>query len=217
MCAALSLGTAFSAGVYASQTFNSILMRTRLRELIGPALFEATFVVLGVVIAYLANEWREKRVHREDAAAAKRAIVAELTGNRAAAKASLAYHTTLLDTLRKLQRANVAPTIQVFTRGFMSPAQLGATAWEVASQTGVLNHMAYADMLRFSHVYAEQRRYDLQSTGVSSVIYTELYRAGPMEMAKSGLGISSLIGTFQYRERALVALYDSVITESSKR
>jgi len=186
-------------------------MRTRLRELVGHALFEASFVVLGIVLAYLANEWREKRVHRQDAAAARNAILAELSQNRDTARASLTYHTALLDTLGKLRRANSAPTMGVFSRGFMMPAQLSATAWEVASQTGALNHMAFADMLRFSHVYSEQRRYDTQSAGVSSVIYAELYCAGPMEMATSGTGIASLIGTFQYRERSLVALYDSVL------
>jgi len=36
-------------------------MRTNLRELAGPALFEATFVVLGVVLALAANEWRMTR------------------------------------------------------------------------------------------------------------------------------------------------------------
>ncbi len=34
-------------------------MRRNLRELAGPALFEATFVVLGVVLALAANEWRQ--------------------------------------------------------------------------------------------------------------------------------------------------------------
>lgn len=187
-------------------------MRSRFRELLGPALFEASFVVLGIVLAYLANEWREKRVHRQDAEAARAAIVAELKENRNAAASSFTYHRGLLDTLGALQRANIPATIRVFTRGFMSPAQLGATAWEVAAQSGALNHMAYSEMLRFSHVYAEQRRYDAQTAGVSSVIYSELFRMGPMEMARAGIGLSSLIGTFEYRERGLVALYDSVLT-----
>ncbi len=192
-------------------------MRTRFRELIGPALFEASFVVLGVVIAYLANEWREKRVHREDAEAARVAIIGEFKANRAAAVASLQYHSALLDTLGKLRRANIVPTLAVFTRGFMQPAQLSSTAWEIASQTGALNHMAYTDMLRLSHVYAEQRRYDAQAAGVSNVIYTELFRIGPMEMAKQGIGLYSFISGFSYREKPLIALYDSVITENTKR
>lgn len=191
-------------------------MTNRFRDLLGPALFEATFVVLGVVIAYLANEWREQRVHKQDAEAARVAIVGELKANRAAAAASLQYHSALIDTLGKLRRANVTPNLSVFSRGFMQPAQLSSTAWEIASQTGALNHMAYKDMLRLSHVYAEQRRYDAQAAGVSNVIYTELYRVGPMEMARSGPGLYSFISGFSYREKPLIALYDSVMTEQRR-
>lgn len=188
---------------------------TRLREHIGPALFEATFVVFGVIIAYAVNEWREKRVHRQDAVSARVAIVQELSANRGAAAASLAYHQELMDSLRTIAARKGRTDIRTFGRGFTMPAQLGNVAWEVAEQTGVLNHMPFDEVLQLSRVYRDQERYEQQAAMTGNVIYAELYRAGPMDMAARGGQLSSLIMSFAYRERALIALYDSTLASLS--
>src|SRR5687768_9708734 len=69
--------------------------RPRWRELAGPAMFEAAFVVLGVILALAANEWRETRVHRAEAASARTAIANELRENRRLLDSSRAYHREL--------------------------------------------------------------------------------------------------------------------------
>ena len=43
------------------------MSENRFRHLIGPALFEAAFVVLGVVLALAANEWRQNRAEAAEA------------------------------------------------------------------------------------------------------------------------------------------------------
>jgi len=188
-------------------------MRVRVRELVGPALFEASFVVLGVILALAANEWREAREHRRDAEDALRAIRAELAANRTTVESSRAYHAQLLSSLGGRPATEPSPTINMFTRGFVSPAQVTSTAWNVASETGVLSHIPYPTVLKLSRAYALQNRYDDQSRNIAQLIYSELYRQGPMAMAANYRNLLSLIGAFAFRERELVILYDSTLTE----
>ena len=184
----------------------------RLRDHIGPALFEATFVVFGVVIAYAVNEWREKRVHKQDARAARAAIVRELAHNREATRRSFEYHHYLIDTLRTIVRERGTSSTEVFHRGFTMPAQPGAVAWEVAEQTGTLNHLAFDEVLSFSRLYESQERYEKQAELAGSVIYNELYRVGAPDMASRGGQMLSLISAFCVRETEMLAMYDSLLS-----
>ena len=92
-------------------------MRRNLRELADPALFEATFVVLGVVLALAANEWR----------------------------------------------------------------------------------------------HADQSRYEHQARSIGEVIYGELYRNGVEGVTGNYRNLSNLIGAFLYREKQLIAVYDTTL------
>ena len=189
--------------------------RARLRELVGPAVFEASFVVLGVVLAYAVNEWREAREHRRRATAATSAITAELQANRDAVRAASAYHLSLLDTLRVPRAPGWRPSPALFSRGFVAPAQLSATAWETAAQAGVMEHIPYPVVLRLSRAYAQQARYEQQAMGVGELIYAELYRAGTDGIVANHRNLGRLIGALQFRERHLGALYDSTLADST--
>jgi hypothetical protein len=176
------------------------------------AAFEAAFVVLGVVLALGANEWRESRARRSEANAALSEIVQELRGNRATVQQSFTYHSSVLDTLRQHDERRGPPDIRVFSRGFVSPAQVNQTAWETAAQTGALSHIAYEDVLLLSRAYRQQQRYDEQAGSIGQIIYAELYRAGPNSIVRNYHNLAAIIGTFAYRERGLLALYDSTLT-----
>jgi hypothetical protein len=137
--------------------------------------------------------------------------------NREAVAASAVYHAGLLHALDSVRANGGQSSIRLFSRGFTMPAQLSYTAWEVAEQTGVLNHMPMAEVLRFSRVYAEQRRYDDAVRLAGSVIYSELYHTGAPEMGRRGHQLASLISSQMYRERALLAAYEGILSPDGTR
>jgi hypothetical protein len=186
-------------------------MRKNLRELAGPALFEAAFVVLGVVLALGANEWRQNREDRRRVVVATNAIGAEIASNRAAVVAASAYHSRILDSLRVNGSASWRPSPVLFSRGFVSPAQLSATAWQSAATTGVVEHMPYQTVLQLSQAYASQARYEHQAQSIGEVIYGELFRNGVEGITGNYRNLGNLIGAFLYRERQLAAMYDSTL------
>ena len=186
-------------------------MRKNLRELAGPALFEATFVVLGVVLALAANEWRQSREERRRASVATTAIAAELQANRAALVTASQYHTQLLDSLRAQRPATWRPSPWMFPRGFVAPAQLSSTAWQSAADAGVVEHMPYKAVLRLSRAYADQSRYEHQAQTIGQVIYAELYRDGVEGITGNYRNLGNLIGSFLYREKQLIAVFDSTL------
>jgi hypothetical protein len=185
--------------------------RSRLRDVIRPALFEATFVVFGVVVALAANEWREARANRRDAAVALADITGEVRFNRAAVQAALGYHSGLLESLGRRPDSLGAPDMRTFSRGFVAPAQLSAAAWGVAGETGVTRHIEYAIVLRLSQAYALQRTYEDQARSFGQVLYGEMYRSGPQAIAANYRHLASIIRAFSYRERQLLATYDSTL------
>ncbi len=186
-------------------------MRRNLRELAGPALFEAAFVVLGVILALAANEWRQSRQDRQRVTVATNAIAAEIESNRAAVAAASAYHSSILDSLRVNGSPSWRPSPAMFSRGFVSPAQLSSTAWQSAGTTGVVEHMPYQVVLRLSRAYATQARYDHQAQSIGEVLYGELYRTGVQGVTGNYRNLGNLIGAFLYRERQLLAVYDSTL------
>ena len=192
-------------------------MQEKTRAAVRAALMEASFVVLGVVLALAANEWREARVDRREAAAALASITEELASNRSAVASSLEYHDALLAMLQRSRTDGTALDADRFTRGFVSPAQLHRTGWESASETGVLGHMEYATVLHLARAYAQQARYEEQARSVGEIIYGEYYRGGAEALLANPHGLASLIGTFAYRERQLLESYDRTAGPSDAR
>ena len=186
-------------------------MNERTRHAITSAMFEAFFVVLAVVLALAANEWRQNRADREHAASALASVVQELQANRAAAEESREYHSGLMRMIFEARTESTRLDGRDFPRGFVFPARLFRTAWESAAETGVLSHMEYATVLELSRLYAQQARYEAQVKAISELIYGELFRKGASEMAEDAEGLASLIGAFSYRETELVSIYDEML------
>jgi hypothetical protein len=174
-----------------------------------PILLEAFFVVLGVVLALAANEWRQAFADRRSAATALESIREELDANRQSVLGSVKYHLQLSDTLRVMLRQaatrgdSAAPAnIRVFTQGFVHPAQLLSTAWETAAATEAVRHMAHDDVLVLARIYDQQRRYETQSEQIGALIYGEIFARGtngvvrnsatsPPSSARSGIANAS--------------------------
>ena len=178
-----------------------------------PILLEALFVVLGVVLALGANEWREQFNNARHAERALEGIQEELRTNREAVASALDYHLHLADTLRHfIPRTNGTPPTQqpdnrLFSRGFVSPATVLSTAWDVANVTDAVSYMAYDDVLLLSRTYASQQNYEHQAEQIGQLIYTRLFDEGRQGIYSNLANLQHIISTFWYRECQLLASY----------
>jgi hypothetical protein len=127
-----------------------------------------------------------------------------------------AYHSSLIDSLRRIPLAAPPPDMRMFNRGFVAPAPVASGAWQTASETGVLEHIPHAVVLRLSRAYGPQARYERQAEIVGGLMYTELYRGGAGTIAANYRNLGYLLGAFLYRERQLLVLYDSTLTCSRR-
>ena len=166
------------------------------------------FVVLGVILALAANEWREHRASVEQAEHAFASILEELETNRSAVKKSHDYHLGLLQAIRRATETLTPPDLDTFSRGLVSTAYLHRTAWDSASATGAFEDIGFSTILRLSLVYAQQDRYEVQAQGIAPIIYGELYRGGTQTLLDNHRNLANLIGAFLYRERELLSIYD---------
>lgn len=167
-------------------------------------------MVLGVILALAANEWREARQHRAEGASARSAIANELRENRRLLDSSRTYHQRLMRGIFSAPPTKpLEPTF--FNRGFIMPAQVSTTAWEVASETGALSHMPYEEVLAISQVIAMERRYDTMAVSTGQLLYSEIYRLGPNGVAANARNLASIIGAFSYREAQVIARIDSTL------
>ncbi len=174
-------------------------------------ILESFLIALSIVLALFAHRWQEGRENAQLAERAMRGIQDELTMNRKAAQESLDYHSGLLQLL--MRPGATQPTSAEFPRGFVMPAQLLSTGWDTAVATDAVSHFDYEDVLSVSRVYSDQERYDTQSLAVSQIIYSELYTRGHEGFLENYANLASIIGTFAYRERQLVELYDATLSD----
>lgn len=188
-------------------------MKNRAQFSLPAILLESFLVVLGVALAFAANEWREHRREEARAANALVSIQDEIQTNRAAVQSSMEYHQRLLGDLYRLAQSEpeAVPKASDFERGFIGPATVLSTAWDSARSTDALRHMAYRDVLRLSSVYAEQERYLLQQRTVGQTIYDRLLADGTDGLLRDYRHLLILISTFQYREIGLLKTYDQAL------
>lgn len=177
-----------------------------------PILLEATFVVLGVVLALGLNEWRQHAAREAQAREALASIQAEIVANRAAIAESEAYHDQLMQTLWPLRLAGAPPPdMRAFSQGFVHPARVVSTAWDTAQRTGAFSHIDYAMLLTLGQAYAQQESYAVQSEQVGPLIYRAMFEGGTESIRLNYANLLDLIRAFWYRERQVIAQYDSTL------
>lgn len=190
---------------------NLITVSLETKQALRGAIFEAFFVVLGVGLAYIANEWRQTRKDRLQEEQALSAIQAEMETNLETLKESLTYHKALLQMLFSKHDEGWTPKPQDFSRGFVSPAQLSRTSWESASLTGVLAKTSFAQVSQLSNIYAHQERYEIQAQSVGTLIYEALFYQGTASVVENHRNLAAIISTFVYRETDLLNLYEKTL------
>ena len=179
---------------------------------------EAFFLVLGVLLALAANNWREDYKKKQSAEIAFQSIAEELTSNHQAVSEAILYHSQIMDTLYKHMRAYQGPSApvpdaKVYSKGFMKPASPLSGAWEAAIATGVVENASYEKVRMISHVYEMQEQYDAQSLAVSEQIYARMFEEGMSGVMRNYRNLAQIIGAFFYTECGLVTEYVAVIPE----
>jgi len=187
-----------------------------------PIIIEVLFLVIGVALAFAANEYREYRGELKRSELALESVLEEIKQNRTAVEASFNYHAGLSDTLNKVMQKNyqriargqkkVDIDIRLFDRGFISPARVLSTSWEAAKSVNAVSSMNYKDVLKISRLYAKQDGYKQQTLTVGGVIYKGMFEEGAMGIAQNYENLAGIIGTFYWREKELLATYDETLS-----
>jgi hypothetical protein len=146
----------------------------RIRAKLPELVIESVSVVLAVLLALVANEWRQNRANRKLADRALIGIEQELRSNLQALEGNTPNHEEMLRQLesgidmlrRNEQDFSVDATLLVSTQS--------ASAWQTAQLTGAVNHMDYAVVVRLSELYSLQSFYsEVQSRLVEE--YLDMY------------------------------------------
>lgn len=181
-------------------------------------LLEAFFVVLGVLLALGANNWRDHHNNQLHAETALISIVEELHANHEAVNTAINYHSYLMDTLYKFMgryanQPDKFPDADVFNKGFTNPAVPLSRAWEAANATGVIEYMPYDQVLLISQVYKSQEQYENQSHAIGQQIYGRMFNEGMGGILQNYKNMTQIIGTFAYNECGLAFAYKEVIPQ----
>jgi len=180
-------------------------------------LAQAFFVVLGVGLAVLGNEWRESRSLKKDAKVAFQGIQEEIIANRNEALLAFNYNFDLSNKLFEFGRnpanSNKSPGLEYFGQGYIKPASFLYTAWDVAKETNALSHLEYETVLSFSSLYNDQKEYDEQAATVGDLIFSKMLEEGRERISSNYQNLSQILSTFWYRECQLLSRFDSVLEE----
>lgn len=163
------------------------------------AFFEAVFVVLGVVLALAANEWRQNVQARNLADAAMQSILSEIETNLNLVRESQEYHQNQVQMLQGKMAAGETLTMKDFPQGFINPAWVTDTAWEVAKETGVLADMDYQAVLTLSTTYDRLEHYAKQGELVGYHIYGTILSQGSQSIIAKPANLMTILYTFIYR------------------
>jgi hypothetical protein len=178
-------------------------------------MFQAFLVVLGVVLAFAANEWREAQQKASRARVALQSIYEELAANEQAVNGALAYHRERLHLIAGRMEEQGKLELRDFPKGFMRPAQLSDAAWRSASEAGVFSDVSFAEILKLSAIYAAQERYESQASVSGEIIYRTLFEKGYGALIEDPRSLITLLNSTQYLETELAATLASAKRPSS--
>ena len=169
-------------------------------------LFELLSIFLAVFLAFGVNEWREARKHSEQAALALDAMVDEIRRNQRLVEQMLPAHENIRRITGELTTLkSVSPDSLAFL-----PIILRTTAWRTATETGVLNHMEYAQATALAEIYTFQEAYNqLTQDMMSSSFNIDNYQPGQED---AQLGVLRWIAyAFVENERLLLEAYEKTL------
>lgn len=188
------------------------------RSSLGTLLLEVFLIVIGVMVALGANEWRENRAIAQRTDTALENIRQEILRNQTALAKRLTYHEALRDSmqaylpdLENISLQDIDRNRLGMTRGFHFLLIYDA-AWQTALTSQILPYVEYETLTTLSTIYQVQD--NLKSSEallVELIITPDNFRTGNLFYAVLVAlpAMNDVIGL----ERNLTSLYDKALKQ----
>ena len=166
---------------------------------------EVVLISVGVFLALMGDQWRERAHDRQLADDALRRFRTEIVANQKSVAAVKDYHVMLLGSLRTYLAADPKARSReaVRIRG-LQPAFFEATAWDLALATQSLSHIDSDLAFRLSRAYGLQRAYGQFTLNIMQAIYLR-----PIEENFDGL--AAYYGDLVIWEPQLLEMYGDLL------
>ena len=185
------------------------------RATYGKILLEVVLITIGVFLALLVDEWRERAEHNELAEASLRRFRTEFAANRESVAAVKDTHVASLEKIRAYFAADpVARARMPYPFMATNPAWMEYTAWDFALATQALAYIEPDLGQAVAHVYAAQRQLDSSTRDITLVMYTRGGDPDPVPLTRS---LSLYFGDCTLHEPRLLKLYDEVLAKLDAR
>jgi hypothetical protein len=184
---------------------------------------ESVLIVLSVVVGFIVTEWRQAQENEEMAASARESVLTEIRQNRELVQDARAYHVALRDTLASLQDPSPETVGKIVTSGvdgtrggFVSPAEVVATAWKTAQTTGAIRHMDFSASRTLARAYEKQDLYREHTTWFGQSIMTRILQGGTVDVLENPQRLDPILSQFIAQEKQLLDTYDRVLRDMEK-
>ena len=186
-----------------------------------------------MLLALALDEWRQGAADRRRVARVQETIHDELVRNREIVRRGLPYHETILNSTRKFAQQSLAaresgpisggiPALHkelgvAPNRGLGLAWNLERTGWELALNSGALEHMDFELTVALSQAYAHQAAMEDIRRYFSEQAF-RLYRAalGEGNFDIEIQGFSAFLSDIVLRERELLAAYDRALAMTGR-
>ena len=190
----------------------------RSRQWVGRTVFESALIIVGIILGFIVNEWRENLQLEEKADLAMDRILQELELNREAVAGVLPYHQEIASNLRALlAEPPKRPLMDTFLQD-VAPNGVGDlllldTAWQTANGRDSLAPFDFSAVQKLADTY------DLAETGPQTswtmiiTFFTDKDMYAPDEDGILLRRMSFAYDTLVMQEKALLQRYDWVLKE----
>lgn len=187
---------------------------------------EALLIIFSVLLALVLDEMRQDVADRKLVARVQGTIQDELARNRAILAGRLPYHEVMYDSTRKFLGSHRidgkdGSSLRQFgpqdigfdtSKGLATAGTFGRTGWELALNSGALEHMDYDRMVVFSETYAKQDEVEKQEEELlQQVNLVQAAYFGEGNLGNALLSFSAALTDMVLRERELLADYDRAL------
>ncbi len=186
------------------------------RRSLGPMLLEVFFIMLGVMVALAANEWRENSALAKRTDVALENIRLEILRNQATLQQRLPYHQAMSDSIHvnypKLR--DVSLEFEEVTRLGMARGpffeSLYNTAWQTALTSQILPNVDYETLTLLATIYQTQDEMKEKENQFSSILFSP----DNMEKGKAYHAVrlsEPFINGVVKHELELLSIYDTAL------
>lgn len=183
------------------------------RGRIGTLALEVLSVVLAVLLALAADDWREARAAGSLTRRSIASIAEEIESNLLLVEVAHDHHQTVLDRIRdsypedsELSEADAEILLlDLYRGGILAPATVLDTAWSTARMSGAVEGLDYEIALALSKVYAVQADYRMTTQSMANAMNMAQFLGS--ESGDYLAGIYQGVNNHWWQEERLMSAY----------